>query len=206
MDFTYIIIGVLIAVCIYYIYRSIYKEKFDENYESIYLGETKYYINKTLENSDEALKKLKDIKDEINKLFNILRKKYPDDYRIKNFNKRWKSKEFYETTPGNGETSYTINKGLKTAFCLRDTNTEKIHNDRTLMFVVIHELSHVISDDIGHTNEFWDNFKWLLNQANEYLLFPLVNYKNNPVIYCGVTINDNPFYDWNCTDKTRCEK
>ena len=35
------------------------------------------------------------------------------------------------------------------------------------MFVIIHELSHIMSKSIGHNSEFYDNFKFLLKEAVE---------------------------------------
>ena len=35
----------------------------------------------------------------------------------------------------------------------------------TLVFVGIHELSHIASVTKGHGDEFWDNFKFLLENA-----------------------------------------
>ena len=35
------------------------------------------------------------------------------------------------------------------------------------MFVTIHELAHVMTKSIGHKTEFWDNFKFLLQEAKD---------------------------------------
>ena len=32
-------------------------------------------------------------------------------------------------------------------------------------FVALHELSHVMTVSVGHTQEFWENFKFLLKEA-----------------------------------------
>ena len=44
------------------------------------------------------------------------------------------------------------------------------------MFVAIHELSHVMTKSIGHKQEFWDNFKFLLENAKEAKIHDPQNY------------------------------
>jgi predicted metal-dependent hydrolase len=35
------------------------------------------------------------------------------------------------------------------------------------MFVAIHEMSHTCTKSVGHKSEFWENFKFLLENAKE---------------------------------------
>ena len=63
----------------------------------------------------------------------------------------------------------------------------------TLMFVLVHELAHLMTDDIGHTNKFWNNMAYLLKKSNEINLYNPINYKISPVIYCGVKIDETPY-------------
>ena len=86
--------------------------------------------------------------------------------------------------------------GEKIAFCL---DTEKGNNqlidENTLTFVAIHEISHIATKSVGHTDEFWKNFKFLLEQAVELNIYTPVDYKKNPKKYCSMEITDNPYYD-----------
>jgi len=59
--------------------------------------------------------------------------------------------------------SYTINK-KKIYMCLRDENGDYYH-DNMLLFVVLHELAHVLCDEIGHTDKFQQIFQVLLDDA-----------------------------------------
>ena len=68
-------------------------------------------------------------------------------------------------------------------------------DEHTLMFVAIHELSHIATKSVGHKQEFWDNFKFLLENAKECGVHSPVDYKNKPTQYCGMDIKDNPYYD-----------
>ena len=68
-----------------------------------------------------------------------------------------------------GDSSYTLNK-TKIYMCLFDENG-KYYNDNTLYHVILHELAHVKSHDIGHTALFHKNFQELLEQAEKYGLY-----------------------------------
>ena len=56
----------------------------------------------------------------------------------------------------------------------------------------MHELAHVMTNNWGHNKIFWDNFKFLIDNAVEFNLYKFVNYNQNPVKYCGIKIDSNP--------------
>ena len=60
------------------------------------------------------------------------------------------------------------------------------------MFVVLHELAHVCTESTGHTKEFWDNFKWILEESINIGIYTKQDFKLNNVEYCGMTITDSP--------------
>ncbi len=64
-----------------------------------------------------------------------------------------------------GNKSYTINKE-KVFICLKDEN-QKYYNNNMLMFVLLHELAHVLCDEIGHTNKFHEIFDALIMEASK---------------------------------------
>jgi hypothetical protein len=124
-------------------------------------------------------------------------KKYPDNDAVKRLVDGFRPNKIMETLPTSSYTAYSENKGEKIAFCL---NTQKENNETlididTLSFVAIHELSHVMTVSIGHKQEFWDNFKFLLENAKEAGIHNPRNYKDEPAEYCGMKITDNPYYD-----------
>jgi hypothetical protein len=102
-----------------------------------------------------------------------------------------------ETLPTSEYTAYSENKGEKIAFCLnkKRKGEDQMIDEHTLMFVAIHELSHVCTKSIGHKTEFWENFKFLLENAKDAGIHDPSDYKKKPTEYCGMNINDNPFYD-----------
>ena len=52
--------------------------------------------------------------------------------------------------------TYVVNKGEKMVICTRSSKNDKnIHDKNLLIFVVIHELTHMLFDKItGHNGEF----------------------------------------------------
>jgi hypothetical protein len=125
-----------------------------------------------------------------------MKETHPNDPRVVRLVEGFNPKKISETLPTSELTAYSENKGEKLAFCL---NTKKDGNKlidiNTLTFVALHELSHIMTETIGHKQEFWQNFKFLLTNAKEANIYQPVDYKKNPKEYCGMTINDNPYYD-----------
>lgn len=60
--------------------------------------------------------------------------------------------------------------------------------------MILHELSHVGTNSIGETQEFWENFKSLLQVVRDYGAYTPVNYKAINFDYHGVDIDLNPLY------------
>ena len=60
------------------------------------------------------------------------------------------------------------------------------------MFVVLHELAHLESISIGHNKEFWDNMNELLKTGIKLGIYDYVDYKQNPIKYCGINVTATP--------------
>jgi hypothetical protein len=132
----------------------------------------------------------------LKKLTVSLGEKYPNRKNVKRLVKNFNPRKVKEILPTSEYTAYSENKGEKLAFCTTTTKTgNKLIDENTLMFVGTHEIAHVMTKSIGHTKEFWDNFKFLLEHAVEIKLYKPVDYKEKPKKYCGMEITDNPFYD-----------
>jgi Zn-dependent peptidase ImmA (M78 family) len=63
--------------------------------------------------------------------------------------------------------SYTINKKI-IHLCTKDPRNGKTYDKNTLMFVVLHELAHVLCPDVGHTDTFSRINNALLQHAVKY--------------------------------------
>ena len=144
----------------------------------------------------EAADLLAKATDKCKKLVLYVGKKYPDNDDVQRLLKNFNPKRINEILPTSNLTAYSENKGEKIAFCLNtEKNGNKLIDMNTLTFVAIHELSHIMTKSIGHQQEFWNNFKFLLENAKEAGIHSPIDYKTAPKEYCGMTITDNPYYD-----------
>jgi hypothetical protein len=134
-------------------------------------------------------KKMKD-------MVSYMKEKHPSDPRTIRLVEGFNPKKISETLPTSELTAYSENKGEKIAFCLnKKKEGNRLIDINTLTFVALHELSHIMTESIGHKQEFWQNFKFLLENAKLAGIYDPIDYKKNPQEYCGMTINDNPYYD-----------
>jgi hypothetical protein len=125
-----------------------------------------------------------------------LKETYPNDPRTIRLVAGFNPKKISETLPTSELTAYSENKGEKIAFCLNKTKQgNKLIDINTLTFVALHELSHIMKESIGHKQDFWENFKYMLENAKKAGIYNPIDYKKKPAEYCGMTINDNPYYD-----------
>jgi len=68
-----------------------------------------------------------------------------------------------------GKKSYTINKE-KIYICLGGKDG-KYYDKNTLIYVTLHEIAHVLCNEIGHTEKFNNIFDELLNKATKLKIF-----------------------------------
>ena len=71
--------------------------------------------------------------------------------------------------------------------------------ENVMVFVALHEMGHVITSPsvASHGPEFWNNFGWLLREAEALGIYKYQDFKAHPVTYCGEKITDQPKYDEN---------
>ena len=83
-------------------------------------------------------------------------------------------------TMKHGNQSYTVNKKHIT-MCLKDKDG-KYYDDNMLNYVALHELAHVLCDEIGHTPKFYAIFDQLLEDAEKIGIYD----KSIPIVdnYC----------------------
>lgn len=136
------------------------------------------------------------VTNKLKKLVAHLEREFPTRKNVKRLVANFNPKKVNEILPTSTYTAYSENKGEKLAFCTTTTKEgDTLIDDNTLTFVGIHELGHIMTKSIGHTGEFWDNFKFLLEQASKAKIYAPVDYKKHPKQYCGMDITDNPYYD-----------
>jgi hypothetical protein len=210
---TFFTFGFIIFATIYLIYKLQYMSYFGHiSYFNYRINNKSYKIIKKYENYSQAADILYNVDNNLLELINKMTKKY---YNTDNMNinpkklkiikniiyklqKNYKShsiKENFPTVPGK-EVSFNINKGDHISLCLRDfIKPETFHNFNDIIFVAIHEIAHSTAISYNHSDEFWFNFKILLEHAIEFNLYKFRDYKIYPVVYCSMEITYTPLTD-----------
>jgi len=190
--FFYIFLAFIIFFCLVIYYQS---EGYNLKCIIASVDGNRYCVRER-DKLELAANLLAKVTENMKNMVSYMNTKHPEDPRTKRLVEGFNPKKISETLPTSELTAYSENKGEKLAFCL---NTTKKGNDlidiNTLTFVALHELSHIMTESIGHKQEFWQNFKYLLQNAKEAGIYDPVDYKKKPQQYCGMDINDNPYYD-----------
>ncbi len=156
------------------------------------------YCIRDREDLPEAANLMADVSDKMKKLVNHLRTNFPHKEQAKRIVTAFPGISIVETLPTSELTAYTENKGDKIAMCLNKSKKEgdkRLIDPNTLCFVALHELSHVGTESEGHEPEFWNNFKFVLQEAEKIGIYRPVDYKKEPASYCGDHLTDNPLFD-----------
>jgi hypothetical protein len=190
----YIVIGLVLSVCIYMYFDT--SDSFNLKCIVSTVDGNKYCVRERAK-EQAAVDLLATVTEKCKNLVKYMDEQHANDDRVKRLVAGFNPQKVMETLPNSSYTAYSENKGEKVAFCL---NRSKNNNDdlidiNTLTFVAIHELSHIMTLSIGHKSDFWENFKWLLENAKTAGIHDPIDYKNSPSEYCGMAIKDNPYYD-----------
>ena len=151
----------------------------------------KEYTVQIKDDSLEAANLIAKIREELVVLMEHLEKSFSlNDERVRLLKKNFRPDRLKEGVDTPGYTSYSINKGEQIVLCLR--SNDKLVDLNTMLFVVLHEFAHLSTESIGHTEEFWDNFKWILEESINIGIYTKQEFKVKNVEYCGMTITSSP--------------
>jgi hypothetical protein len=121
--------------------------------------------------------------------------------RVAQLVRNYSPDRMYEISPRNAgnATSYTEDKKIL-VLCLRRKTPDakghyELHDIDTMMFVVLHELSHMMNDKWEHGVDFWVLFKFMLLNGVEAGIYAPVDYGKKPIVYCGLELKYNPLFD-----------
>ncbi len=189
------IIFIIILIIIFIIFRFKYV-KDNLVYEKATFDNEYYWVRNERDKSAGA-NMLANIKSKMVKLINYLNEnssKFPDyaSY-ITDLVKRTTVIYIMETPNDEEYTSYTVNKGEKIVFCIREKLLNSIHDINIIMYVVLHEMAHVACPEIGHTKLFSKIFKFLLVEGSKLNIYVITDYSKNPINYCGMTVTEYLF-------------
>ena len=194
LDFyIYVIIFGILGLCAYIYFSS---DDFQLKCIVSTVDGNKYCVRER-EKLQDAADMLANVNVKCKKLVDYMNEKYGSDDNVQRLVNGYNPKRIMETLPTSEYTAFSENKGEKLAFCLnkKREGVSNMIDEHTLMFVALHELSHIATKSIGHKTEFWDNFKFLLQNAKESGVHVPEDYKKKPIEYCGMEIKDNPYYD-----------
>ena len=157
----------LLMICILavFFYMNFLRQKL--YLEKVKASNGNEYLVRNLPDKIEAANKLGSISDSLKNLVKGLNEN--DDKKgeyIKGLKESFNPEYITENIPGSIYVAYSVNKGEELSLCIRDKDTEKFIDDNTIIFVAIHELSHIMTPETGHTP--------------------------SPVEYCGMDINSTP--------------
>jgi len=190
--FFYIFLGFVLFLCLIVYYQS---DAYDLKCIIASQDGNRYCVRER-QKMELAANLLADVRQKKKDMVNYLKERQPEDPRTKRLVEGFNPTKITETLPTSELTAYSENKGEKLAFCLnKRKDGTKLIDINTLTFVALHELSHIATKSVGHGQEFWENFKWVLQNAKESGIYSPIDYKKYPEEYCGMTINDNPYYD-----------
>jgi len=189
----YVLIAFIIIACVYMYFES---DTFQLKCIVSTVDGNKYCVRER-ENLQKAADLLAKVTKKSKKLVEYVQEHHPDNPNVLRLVEKYNPQKVMETLPTSKYTAYSENKGEKLAFCLNKIKTENdnLIDEHTLMFVTIHELSHIMTKSIGHKSDFWQNFKFLLENAKAAGIHDPEDYKKKPRDYCGMKIHDNPYYD-----------
>ena len=161
--------------------------------------DNKVYKVRDMSDKQEAANLLAKIRIKMGNFMAYLERRFQDKPQIQRLVQNFQAnpERLLEATPDADHTSYSVNKGEKVHLCLRqrEGNNESLVNENVMMFVAIHEMAHMITASIGHGPDFWNNFGFLLREAEQQGIYKHQDFRSHPVSYCGVSITDAPKYD-----------
>jgi hypothetical protein len=148
------------------------------------------YIVRKLADRQEAAELLARINVKLLRLVHHMVARFPRDAGVGRLHANFNPEALSEGGTEVGYTSYSVNKGEKIVMCLRQ-QTDAFVDENVLVYVAVHELGHLMTDEVGHTPAFWDNFKRLAAEAIDIGVYVKVDFQNDPKPYCGISISSS---------------
>jgi hypothetical protein len=170
-------------------------QKINEQNEIVKLNsnyDNRKYVVRKLPDAQLACEKLALINYKVDLLFKQIKQSNHKEEGYERLFERYNPDKLSETLPGSKYTSYSVNKGEQISLCIRQPDDTFIDTN-IVVFVIVHELAHIMTKEVGHTKTFWKNMKYLLEQCEIAKVYHPDNYNENPVPYCGMKITTTPY-------------
>ena len=158
----------------------------------------KQYVVKRAPDSQVMADRLALLEQRMQRLLDGAASLMPDDPRIAAIRRKWDGT--LSEVEAADEVAFSVDK-TSVHVCLRD-GTGRIEDLNTSMFVLIHELAHVATEDYGHSTQFWANMKFLLELAEQLGVYRYENYDSAGTTFCGHPLGTSPL---TCVKSRTCD-
>lgn len=186
--FAYTLIGAVVAASAY---AYVHGQVSEAEYVTSQVDGRTYLVQKN-STSQDAANALGKINNDVSALIRHLVQKFPKDPRVQRLVARYNPANVSEGSASSGYTSYSVSKGERLVFCLRQDDEEKsFASPNVVFYVVVHELGHLATNEIGHPPIFWKNFAFLLEEAIKIGIYKKEDYAKNPQKYCGIIVDSS---------------
>lgn len=142
-----------------------------------------WYVHRRFSGSNATLRVLER---DTREFVDHLHETYPHDERVRALKTGTSNTRFQSLSLWHEDVGYSIDKGKILAVCTSDGPTNEA------IFVILHELAHIATEEWGHTDAFWENFAFLLDEAEAYGWYRRVDYEQTPGTICGTAIRHQP--------------
>ena len=190
-----ILIYVIIIVLIFSIIAIVKLEKNEVKYVKSDVDGKEYPV-RDLPDKQDAADMLATIKQNMMKLVDYLYEHkdttfVKDKKYIEQLKNRIRGVVINESSEDSMYTSYSVNKGEQIVFCLRSKYNNQLHDLNLIMYVALHEMSHVSSSNFGHDKLFKHIFALFTKVAIEIGIYKKINFNEDPTEYCGLMISES---------------
>ena len=148
----------------------------------------KEYEVRDLPDAQQAADRLAQLERALRRMMRRARDRWPADPRLLNIKERWNGR-LREARPG-GDVAYSVGKDA-VYVCVRDADGV-VDDFNTCMFVLLHELAHVATDEWGHPPSFWTNMRYMLEVAERTGYYTYQSFERERVTFCGRPIASSP--------------
>ena len=149
---------IVVVLCLFYVQKRASEVRYVKAFDG------KSYLVQNKKGGKRAADILARLNAKIERLLVFLDSEHPGKAKVKKLIRRYSGDNISEGSGEDDYTAYSVNKGEQIVFCLRSKRTKQFVDENVLMYVAVHELGHIYSTDVGHTTNFWKNFKFFFNR------------------------------------------
>lgn len=156
------------------------------------------YFVKNLPDRRRAADRLAELEEHMREFVRKALERHPAEPRLLRIRDKWTG-TLAEVEDTSENVAYSLNKSI-VHVCMREEDGS-LADLNTSCFVLLHELAHVATLSFNHTAEFWTNFKYLLELAEQTGSYTYVDHDKMPAMLCGRVLGASPM---SCVKNKTC--